>query len=82
MMNRLALYGGEKTKTTPFGTGARFGGAELNNLREALEQNTLFYWFGNQVKQPGSLPGCMTCPTAWRLHRERRRFTWRSACAA
>lgn len=50
-MNRLALYGGEKTKTTPFGTGARFGGAELNNLREALEQNTLFYWFGNQVKQ-------------------------------
>ena len=50
-MNKLALYGGEKTKVRPFGTGVRFGEAELNNLREALEQNTLFYWFGNQVKQ-------------------------------
>lgn len=50
-MEELALYGGAKTKTTPFGTGRRFGQEELANLKEALDQNTLFYWFGNQVKQ-------------------------------
>lgn len=50
-MENLALYGGEKVKTTPFGTGKRFGEPELQNLKEALEQNTLFYWFGDKVKQ-------------------------------
>lgn len=47
---QLALYGGPKTKTTPFGTGKRFGNEELANLKDALNQNTLFYWFGHQVK--------------------------------
>lgn len=50
-MEKLAIFGGEKTKTTPFGTGKRFGDEELVQLKEALEQNTLFYMYGNKVKQ-------------------------------
>lgn len=50
-MEQLALYGGEKIKTVPFGTGMRFGEPELKQLREAIEQNTLFYWKGNKVKE-------------------------------
>lgn len=49
-MSELALFGGPKVKTTPFGTGKRFGAEELRELREALEQNTLFYWSGKKVK--------------------------------
>lgn len=49
-MKELAIFGGEKTKTTPFGTGRRFGEPELQQLREALDQNTLFYWFGKKTK--------------------------------
>lgn len=47
---QLALHGGSKTKETPFGTGKRFGEEEVKELVEALEQNTLFYHFGNKVK--------------------------------
>ncbi len=50
-MNQPALYGGAPTKTTPYGTGRRFGREELANLEEALEQNTLFYWKGNMTKR-------------------------------
>lgn len=50
MAQNIALYGGEKVKTTPFGTGKRFGQEELTELKEALEQNSLFYWYGNKVK--------------------------------
>lgn len=50
-MSKLALHGGPRTKVTPFGTGKRFGKEELAELREALEQNTLFYWYGKKVKQ-------------------------------
>jgi len=50
-MKQLALFGGEKTKNTPFGTGNRFGSEELKELKEALEQNTLFYWSGSKVKK-------------------------------
>jgi dTDP-4-amino-4,6-dideoxygalactose transaminase len=50
-MEELALYGGQKTKTTPFGSGKRFGDEELIQLKEALEQNTLFYWSGSKVKE-------------------------------
>jgi len=50
-MEELALYGGPKAKTSPYGTGKRFGEAELKNLEEALNQNTLFYWFGNMTKR-------------------------------
>ena len=50
-MEKLALYGGEKTKKTPYGKGKRFDGNELKYLAEALEQNTLFYWAGKKVKE-------------------------------
>ena len=45
-MEKIALYGGTPVKTTPYGTGKRFGKEELANLEEALNQNTLFYWQG------------------------------------
>lgn len=38
-------------KTTPFGTGNRFGDGEKRELSEAIDQNTLFYWSGNKVKK-------------------------------
>ena len=50
-MEQLALYGGEKVKTTPYGTGKRFGDEELALLKEALDQNTLFYWHGKMTKR-------------------------------
>ena len=49
-MAKLAIHGGPKVKTTPFGTGRRFGGEEIKELVESLEQNTLFYHHGNKVK--------------------------------
>lgn len=51
MTEQLAIHGGPKVKTTPFGTGKRFGLEEAKELMEALEQNTLFYHSGNKVKQ-------------------------------
>jgi dTDP-4-amino-4,6-dideoxygalactose transaminase len=51
IMEKLALFGGTPVKTTPFGTGSRFGEEELQQLKEALEQNTLFYWSGTKVKR-------------------------------
>lgn len=50
MSETLALYGGPKVKTTPFGTGRRFGEPEKKQLGEAIDQNTLFYWYGHKVK--------------------------------
>jgi dTDP-4-amino-4,6-dideoxygalactose transaminase len=50
-MSDLALFGGKPVKTVPFGSGKRFGDSELRHLREALEQNTLFYWSGKKVKE-------------------------------
>lgn len=47
----LAINGGPKSKTTPYGVSKRFGEEELTQLRETLAQNTLFYGFGSQVKQ-------------------------------
>jgi perosamine synthetase len=49
-MGKLAIHGGSKVKTTPFGSGKRFGLEEAKELLEALEQNTLFYHSGNKVK--------------------------------
>ncbi|MFD0867618.1 UDP-4-amino-4-deoxy-L-arabinose--oxoglutarate aminotransferase [Chlamydia abortus] len=49
--DKLAVLGGTPVKTTPFGTGKRFGLEEVKELIEAMEQNTLFYHFGNKVKQ-------------------------------
>lgn len=50
-MEKIAKFGGKPTKTTEYGTGPRFGAEELAQLKEALEQNTLFYWHGSKVKQ-------------------------------
>lgn len=50
-MEKLAVYGGEKAKQSPFGTGKRFGEEELKQVKEALEQDTLFYWYGTKVKE-------------------------------
>lgn len=50
-MEQLAIFGGEKVKKTPWGTGKRFGEKELNQLSEALDQNNLFYWHGSKVKE-------------------------------
>lgn len=47
----LAINGGPKTKTTPYGTGARYTGNERKYLDEALASNTLFYGFGKWVKR-------------------------------
>lgn len=47
--SELALHGGPKAVVTPLGTGNRFQGRELQYLKEALEQNTLFYGFGRFV---------------------------------
>lgn len=47
----LALYGGPKVKSVPYGTGKRFGSEELEQLKEALDQNTLFYWQGKKSKE-------------------------------
>ena len=49
-MEKLAIHGGIPVKTTPFGQGRRFGGEELQQLKEALEQQTLFYWHGKKVR--------------------------------
>lgn len=51
MNKKLAIHGGSKVKTTPFGTGKRFGIEEVKEVVEALEQNTLFYHSGKKVKQ-------------------------------
>jgi dTDP-4-amino-4,6-dideoxygalactose transaminase len=50
MSENLALFGGQKAKTTPAGTYQRYGEEELAQLREALAQNTLFYAHGAKVK--------------------------------
>lgn len=49
--NELALFGGEKVKQEPFSRGKRFGEEELQQVKEALEQNTLFYTKGSKVKK-------------------------------
>jgi len=51
----LAINGGTKAKTVPYGTGMRFQNNELKYLKEALEQNTLFYAFGDKVKKACSM---------------------------
>ncbi|MBI5094726.1 MAG: DegT/DnrJ/EryC1/StrS family aminotransferase [Candidatus Hydrogenedentes bacterium] len=50
-MNELAIHGGAPVRTTPMvTTGPRFGEEELQELKEALDQQTLFYWHGAKVK--------------------------------
>lgn len=50
-MDELAIQGGPKVRTEPMvAKGARFDENELKELKEALDQQTLFYWHGNKVK--------------------------------
>jgi hypothetical protein len=42
-MEQLALMGGPRAKTVPFGTGERSASRNWAQLREALAQPTLFY---------------------------------------
>jgi dTDP-4-amino-4,6-dideoxygalactose transaminase len=47
----LAIHGGDKVRTEPMVTsGPRFDEQELKELKEALDQQTLFYWYGEKVK--------------------------------
>lgn len=46
-----AIAGGKPAKQTPFAREQRYGQEELQELKEALEQNTLFYAQGKKVKQ-------------------------------
>jgi len=50
-MEKLALFGGPKAKPGLYTTGKRFGAPELKQLKEALDQNTLFYASGTKVKK-------------------------------
>jgi dTDP-4-amino-4,6-dideoxygalactose transaminase len=45
-----AVAGGKPVKTTPFGHVQRYGEPELRQLREAIDQQTLFYAGGKKVK--------------------------------
>jgi len=46
-----AIVGGSPAKGVPFGKVRRYGDEELQELREALEQETLFYTSGRKVRQ-------------------------------
>ncbi|HPN35702.1 MAG TPA: DegT/DnrJ/EryC1/StrS family aminotransferase [bacterium] len=48
-MSSLALYGGPRTKTTPFGSGKRFGEEEKKQLMQVIDEDMLFYFFGKKV---------------------------------
>lgn len=47
----LAIHGGPKAKPGPYGSGARFGAAEKQQLCEALDQQTLFYAKGRKTRE-------------------------------
>jgi dTDP-4-amino-4,6-dideoxygalactose transaminase len=46
-----AIAGGEKSKSKPYAREARYGDDELRELKEALEQGSLFYTQGKKVSQ-------------------------------
>ncbi len=45
-----AINGGQPAKTVPYTRQPKFGDEELRELKEALDQGTLFYHFGEKVK--------------------------------
>jgi len=48
---QLAINGGPKVRTAPFEKkGNRYAFNELEQLKEALDQGTLFYWHGRKVR--------------------------------
>ncbi|MAS36328.1 MAG: spore coat protein [Anaerolineaceae bacterium] len=50
-METLAVHGGKKVRDTAFDKPNRYGAEELAELKEALEQGTLFHWHGQKVKK-------------------------------
>ena len=49
--DKLAIHGGPKVRDEAMVTsGPRFDESELKELKEALDQQTLFYWYGEKVK--------------------------------
>nr|MDO8083459.1 DegT/DnrJ/EryC1/StrS family aminotransferase [Candidatus Sigynarchaeum springense] len=48
---KLALLGGPKAKTCPFGTGKRFGEAEMKQLGDVIDSDVLFYAIGKKVRE-------------------------------
>ncbi|MCZ7649326.1 MAG: DegT/DnrJ/EryC1/StrS family aminotransferase [Planctomycetota bacterium] len=48
---KLALHGGPKAKPAPYATAPRLGDEELQQLKEALAQQTLFYASGKKTKE-------------------------------
>lgn len=48
---KAAIAGGTPAKTVPFTKQPKFDETEITELREALEQGTLFYAFGKKVKE-------------------------------
>ncbi|MCC6444189.1 MAG: DegT/DnrJ/EryC1/StrS family aminotransferase [Armatimonadetes bacterium] len=51
MSDLPAIAGGEAAKKNPYGHENRYDEAELTQVREALEQQTLFYAYGKKVRQ-------------------------------
>jgi dTDP-4-amino-4,6-dideoxygalactose transaminase len=49
-VDQAAIAGGQPAKTVPFTRQPKFDETELQELKEALDQGTLFYAFGNKVK--------------------------------
>jgi len=47
--SKLAVDGGEKAVKASAGSGTRWGDVELRQLEEMLQQNSLFYWQGQQT---------------------------------
>jgi perosamine synthetase len=47
---KLAILGGTKAKSTPYGTGSKYGPEEEREVLSALKQGTLFYAFGQKTK--------------------------------
>src|SRR3954464_5793562 len=46
-----AIAGGHPVKKGPYGKSPRYGEEELKELKEALDQQTLFYAQGKKVKE-------------------------------
>lgn len=51
MSDLPAIAGGDKAKSTPYPSATRYGDDELAELKEALDQQTLFYASGTKVKR-------------------------------
>lgn len=50
-IDKPAISGGTPAKTTPYTRQFKFDDEELKELKEALDQGTLFYAFGKKVKE-------------------------------